>query len=101
MPTLKESDHGAQHSDPVALGHSSPSAPVEIAHVLFMDIVAYSMLPMDQQQARLSDLQDAVRKTPEFIRAQHDDQLIRLPTGDGMALVFFGDPEAPFAVRWS
>jgi class 3 adenylate cyclase/tetratricopeptide (TPR) repeat protein len=60
-----------------------------------MDIVAYSMLPMDQQQGRLFDLQDAVRKTPEFIRAQRDDQLIRLPTGDGMALVFFGDPEAP------
>jgi eukaryotic-like serine/threonine-protein kinase len=79
----------------VADGRTSPSAPLEIAHVFFMDIVAYSMLPMDQQQGRLCDLQDAVRKTSEFIRAQRDDQLIRLPTGDGMALVFFGDPEAP------
>jgi tetratricopeptide (TPR) repeat protein/class 3 adenylate cyclase/TolB-like protein len=70
-------------------------APLEIAHVLFTDIVAYSMLPMDQQQERLRDLQDAVRQTPEFIRAERDDQLIRLPTGDGMALVFFGDPKAP------
>jgi eukaryotic-like serine/threonine-protein kinase len=73
-----------------------PSAPsLEIAHVLFVDIVAYSALHMDRQQKLLHDLQEAVRNTPAFNRAQADDQLIRLPTGDGMALVFFRDPEAP------
>src|SRR5271154_5349727 len=66
-----------------------------MAHVLFTDIVAYSRLPMDQQQQALRHLQEAVRETHEFTRAQASDQLIRLPTGDGMALVFFGDVEAP------
>jgi tetratricopeptide (TPR) repeat protein len=60
-----------------------------------MDIVAYSRLHMDRQQQLLNDLQEAVRNTSAFNRAQFEDQLIRLPTGDGMALVFFRDPEAP------
>jgi tetratricopeptide (TPR) repeat protein len=60
-----------------------------------MDIVSYSRLHMDQQQRVIHELQDAVRNTSEFARAQSADCLIRLPTGDGMALVFFGDPEAP------
>ena len=60
-----------------------------MAHVLFMDIVAYSALHMDRQQQLLHDLQEAVRNTSAFNRAQAEDQLIRLPTGDGMALVFF------------
>ncbi len=68
---------------------------LEIAHVLFMDIVAYSRLPMDEQQRVINELQQAVRETAEFARAQADDQLIRLPTGDGMALVFFCDPQSP------
>ncbi len=68
---------------------------LEMAHVLFMDIVAYSRLPMDQQEQVLLHLQEAVRATQEFARAQASDQLIRLPTGDGMALVFLGDVEAP------
>ena len=66
-----------------------------MAHVLFTDIVAYSRLPMDQQEKLLNHLQEAVRYTQEFARAQASDQLIRLPTGDGMALVFLGDVEAP------
>ncbi len=68
---------------------------LEMAHILFTDIVAYSSLPMDQQEAALYHLQEAVRETQEFGRAQSSDQLIRLPTGDGMALVFLGDVEAP------
>ena len=68
---------------------------LEIAHVLFTDIVAYSRQPMDQQEEMLRQLQDLVRATPEFAKAEANDQLIRLPTGDGMALVFFGDAEAP------
>ena len=73
----------------------SPTHCLEMAHVLFVDIVAYSTLHMDQQESVLGELQEAVSTTPEFARAQAEDQLIRLPTGDGMALVFFHDPEAP------
>jgi serine/threonine protein kinase/class 3 adenylate cyclase len=67
---------------------------LEIAHVLFLDLVGYSLLPMDQQRGILRSLQNAVRKTTDFLRAKANEQLISLPTGDGMALVFFGDPEA-------
>ncbi|MCA1641292.1 MAG: protein kinase [Acidobacteria bacterium] len=67
---------------------------VEIAHVLFTDIVGYSRLPMGEQGMLLRLLQEVVRGTREFQRAQAADQLIRLPTGDGMALVFFGNPVA-------
>ncbi|MHB8412311.1 MAG: protein kinase domain-containing protein [Candidatus Acidiferrales bacterium] len=78
------------------VAHESVTAPqLEIAHVLFMDIVAYSRLPMDQQQRTLRTLQDLVRGTSEFARAEARQELVRLPTGDGMALVFFHDPEAP------
>ncbi len=75
-----------------------PNEPLafEIAHVLFMDIVAYTTLPMDQQTLFLRHLQDVVRGAEEVCRTTHAcDQLIRLPTGDGMALVFFGDPVTP------
>ena len=68
---------------------------LEMAHVLFMDIVAYSKLPMEEQRSRLRTLQEVVRTTEEFARAQKKDRLLCLPTGDGLALVFFGDPEAP------
>jgi Tol biopolymer transport system component/class 3 adenylate cyclase len=74
---------------------SAPNRTLEIAHVLFIDIVAYSRLPMDEQHEVLKHLQEAVRETKEYARAKASDQLIRLPTGDGMALVFFGDAEAP------
>jgi len=62
--------------------------------VLFMDIVGYSKLPMDRQEAVLRTLQAVVSATSEFLQAQANQQMIRLPTGDGMALVFFGDAEA-------
>jgi eukaryotic-like serine/threonine-protein kinase len=91
---------GSDGSIPVASHTAPPSGTasgqtLEMAHVLFTDIVAYSRLPMDQQQQTLLHLQEAVRATKEFGRAQSRDELIRLPTGDGMALVFFGDVEAP------
>jgi serine/threonine protein kinase len=69
-------------------------ATLETAHVLFTDIVGYSKLPIDEQTERLQELQEIVRNTQEFQRAQASNQLLRLPTGDGMALSFFGDPEA-------
>ena len=67
----------------------------EMAHVLLMDIVGYSRLPMTRQREVLHRLQAAVQSTRDFVRARQRDQLISLPTGDGMALVFFRDPEAP------
>jgi tetratricopeptide (TPR) repeat protein/class 3 adenylate cyclase len=71
------------------------STKLEMAYVLFMDIVAYSKLPTDEQHRLLARLQEAVRGTSTFSKAQARNQLIRLPTGDGMALVFFGRPEWP------
>jgi tetratricopeptide (TPR) repeat protein/class 3 adenylate cyclase len=65
-----------------------------MAHVLFMDIVGYSKLPMDHQEAVLHTLQGVVSATPQFLQAQASQEIIRLPTGDGMALVFFEDAEA-------
>jgi serine/threonine protein kinase len=67
----------------------------ETAHVLFMDIVGYSKMLIDEQPVCLQKLQSIVGRTEDFNRAQATNQLIRLPTGDGIALVFFGDPEAP------
>jgi hypothetical protein len=66
-----------------------------MAHVLFLDIVGFSLLPISEERQVVRDLQQAVLGTAEYARAQHKNQLISLPTGDGMALVFFGDLEAP------
>jgi hypothetical protein len=74
---------------------ANTSQALEMAHVLFLDIVGFSLLPMTEERQMLRDLQPAVLGTAEFTRAQRKDQLISLPTGDGMALVFFGDLEAP------
>ena len=70
-------------------------ATMKLAHVLFMDIVSYSVLATDQQSNILTTLQEIVRDTAEVNRAQETNQLISLATGDGMALVFFNDPMAP------
>lgn len=67
---------------------------LEMAYVLFMDIVGYSKLPMDHQEAQLGTLQAVVSATSEFLQAYARKEMISLPTGDGMALVFFGDAEA-------
>ena len=67
----------------------------EIAHVLFMDLVGYSKLSMEEQARLAGDLREIVRRTPEFERGEARGDLIRLDTGDGMALVFFRDPIAP------
>jgi serine/threonine protein kinase/tetratricopeptide (TPR) repeat protein len=83
------SSPSAEPSDSVA------TRALEMAHVLFMDIVAYSQLPMDEQHRVLKELQAIVRNSSGFTAAQREGRLISLPTGDGMALVFFSDPEAP------
>ena len=68
---------------------------LEIGHVLFIDIVGYSKALIDDQRALQQDLNDVVRNTEQFRAAESAGKLIRLPTGDGMALVFFTSPEAP------
>ena len=68
---------------------------LEMAYVLFTDIVGYSRLPMDEGAALVEQLTAVVEHTKAFRRAKGSDQLILLPTGDGMALAFLGDPMAP------
>src|SRR5438874_5719841 len=68
---------------------------LEIGHVLFVDIVGYSKLLVKQQSELLRELNEIVSGTSEFREADSAGKLIRLPTGDGMALVFRTDPEAP------
>jgi TolB-like protein/class 3 adenylate cyclase len=68
---------------------------LEIAHVLFIDIVGYSKRMIDEQHELLQDLNQIVRNTAAFRSAEASANLIRVPTGDGMALVFSTTPEAP------
>src|SRR5438309_4514534 len=68
---------------------------LEIAHVLFIDIVGYSKLLINEQHELLQELNQIVRTTEAFRAAEAVGKLIRLPTGDGMALAFATTPEAP------
>src|SRR6266513_2074550 len=68
---------------------------LEIAHVLFIDIVGYSKLSINDQHAVVEELNRIVRASEQFQRAEAANRLIRIPTGDGMALVFYTSPEAP------
>jgi TolB-like protein/class 3 adenylate cyclase/Tfp pilus assembly protein PilF len=68
---------------------------LEIAYVLFIDIIGYSKLLIDQQHRLLEVLNQVVRSTDQFRKAEANHRLITIPTGDGMALVFYNSPEAP------
>src|SRR5256712_1508466 len=68
---------------------------LEIAHVLFIDIVGYSKLSINEQRAAIDELNEVVRASEQFQKAEASDRLIKIPTGDGMALVFYTSPEAP------
>jgi TolB-like protein/Tfp pilus assembly protein PilF len=74
---------------------SSSDVKLEIGHVLFIDIVAYSKLLITEQSERLQKLKEIVWGTEQFRQAQAEGKLLRLPTGDGGALVFRNNPEAP------
>src|SRR5215467_10867552 len=68
---------------------------LEIAHVLFIDIVGYSKLRINEQSAQIEKLREIVRGTEQFRTAEAERKLLRLPTGDGGALAFRNSPEAP------
>ncbi|HEV2095439.1 MAG TPA: adenylate/guanylate cyclase domain-containing protein, partial [Chthoniobacterales bacterium] len=68
---------------------------LEIAHVLFIDLVGYSKLLINAQRQLLETLNSIVRETDQFRTAEQAGRLIKIPTGDGMALVFYKTPEEP------
>jgi TolB-like protein/class 3 adenylate cyclase/Tfp pilus assembly protein PilF len=68
---------------------------LEIAHVLFIDIVGYSKLWNDEQRSAITKLTEVVRGLDQYQKAEAAGRLIKIPTGDGMALVFYTSPEAP------
>src|SRR6266480_821363 len=74
---------------------SAKEITLEIGHVLFIDIVGYSKLSINEQRAAVDELTQTVRSTEEFREAEASDRLIKIATGDGMALVFYTSPEAP------
>src|SRR4029077_1417177 len=68
---------------------------LEIAHVLFIDIVGYSKLSINEQRGAIDELNEVVRTSEQFQKAEAAGRLIKIPTGDGMALVFYKSPEEP------
>src|SRR6266567_6192871 len=68
---------------------------LKIAHVLFIDIVAYSKMASDDQRAAIEKLNQIVQSTEEFRKSESESRLLKLATGDGMALIFYDSPEAP------
>lgn len=68
---------------------------IEIGHVLFMDIVGYSKLVTDQQAELTRKRNEITRNTPQFRLPEAEGTLVRLPNGDGIALIFRNQPEAP------
>src|SRR6516225_4000559 len=68
---------------------------LELAHVLFIDIVGYSKLAISEQRTFLETLNQTVRGTEQFRKAEEAGRLLKIPAGDGMALVFYTSPEAP------
>jgi TolB-like protein/class 3 adenylate cyclase/Tfp pilus assembly protein PilF len=78
------------------MGAEQKSKPrLEIAHVLFIDIVGYSKLRTNEQSAQMEKLREIVRGTEQFRAAEAEGKLLRLPTGDGGALAFRNNPDAP------
>src|SRR5436190_3659102 len=88
---------------PLASPHLSTDMPsdikkeieLEIAHVLFVDIVGYSKLSVNEQHAAVEELNQIVRASDQFRKAEAANRILKIPTGDGMALVFYKSPEEP------
>ena len=62
---------------------------LEIAHVLFIDIVGYAQLPIGEQHTAVEELNQVVRASEQFQKGEATERLLKMPTGDGMALVFY------------
>src|SRR3981081_4583081 len=72
-----------------------PHPHLQIAHVLFIDVVGYSKLLVNEQREVVHQLNEIVRQTAQFRKSDPSGELICIPPGDGMALVFFQSPEEP------
>ena len=81
----------AQHTS----SEPTPDLQLEIAHLLLLDVVGYSKLLVEEQVQLVQELTEIVRATECFRNAARNGKLIRVPTGDGMALAFFSSPEEP------
>src|SRR5438876_11025440 len=95
-------DHGngiiriAKRVNPQATpAEPTPDLQLEIAHLLLIDVVGYSKLLVNEQVELLQELNQIVRNTDSFRAAETSGKLNRMPTGDGMALLFFHSPEEP------
>jgi class 3 adenylate cyclase len=89
---IRQAERGFVLADLImASSVAEPRRTYVTASVLFIDIVSYSLRTIDRQTELLTILQELVRRGSEFQRARANDELIILPTGDGMALVFMGD----------
>jgi hypothetical protein len=77
----------------------SSDVKLEIGHVLFIDIVGYSQLPITQQSEQIETLRKIVRGRTQFRAAEAEAKLLRLPAGDGGALVFRTTPETRDPIR--
>lgn len=73
----------------------TPNLQLRIAHVLFVDLVGYSKMLIDDQREILRQMNEVIRGTPHFREAEAAQKVIPLPSGDGMALVFPSKPEDP------
>jgi TolB-like protein/class 3 adenylate cyclase/Flp pilus assembly protein TadD len=80
---------------PDTSAETKPDLPLEIAHLLLIDVVGYSRLLVNEQIELLEDLNQIVRNTECFRAAETKGELVRVSTGDGMALLFFHSPEEP------
>ncbi len=76
-------------------GQGKKEIQLEIGHVLFIDLVGYSKLSINDQHAAVEQLNRVVRASEQFQRAEAAGRLLKIPTGDGVALVFYTSPEAP------
>src|SRR5256886_8267691 len=68
---------------------------LEVAHILFIDTVGYSRLSINEQRAVVDELTTIVRGSDQYEKAEAAGRLIKIPAGDGMALVFYTSQEAP------
>ena len=76
-------------------GEGKKEIQLEIGHVLFIDLVGYSKFSINDQHAAVEQLNRVVRASEQFQQAETASRLLKIPTGDGMALVFYTSPEAP------